>query len=469
MAYSKTTWQNGDVITAPKLNKMEQGIFANYNAIESLEQGSLSAVGASVGDIPVADGNGNWNWLTNGFVTPEMYGAVGDGVTDDTESLQNAVNYCCENNSTLVLCSGKHYKITETINITKRMILDGNGSKITSTATWAFYVHPAQMWDGEFTTIRNLYLICVNGIKIESIRTQLLHSRVQNTDIAVSVLHGSYESIIQDCYFVSFSGVTSIGIECKSSDIIFNNITGYGQKIFVKNYGTSSIFDTLHGWPIDEDYDDSIFFYENSLGFSAHILNCHSDTYQYAIRSTHSMNHLYAVIKNLTCNWANKDEGWLFYAESNDVYDWQFMMAEVILNTLPTTFHICNLDGAFCLNNYPFSIPKTDVELATGCYLDGATIRITGDTLYVCLLGSVNTGVTTHLELYIPYCRYFAYSDSIPVFINGEVKSGKAISWSNTGGTLKIDSTDFTANSGYVPYIVSFSRRIGNGAGYTNT
>ena len=32
------------------------------SAIEDLEEGSLSAVGATAGQVPVADGNGSWAW-----------------------------------------------------------------------------------------------------------------------------------------------------------------------------------------------------------------------------------------------------------------------------------------------------------------------------------------------------------------------------------------------------------------------
>ena len=37
MAYTKTTWANGDVITAEKLNNAEGGIEANDQAIDGLK------------------------------------------------------------------------------------------------------------------------------------------------------------------------------------------------------------------------------------------------------------------------------------------------------------------------------------------------------------------------------------------------------------------------------------------------
>lgn len=51
MSYTPTTWQEGDTITAALLNKMEQGIKSNADAIPS----SASDVGA----VAANQGSGN--------------------------------------------------------------------------------------------------------------------------------------------------------------------------------------------------------------------------------------------------------------------------------------------------------------------------------------------------------------------------------------------------------------------------
>ena len=50
------------------------------------------------------------------IITPEQFGARGDGITDDTDAIQNAINYCKENNLKLYFISNK-YKITNSLNI----------------------------------------------------------------------------------------------------------------------------------------------------------------------------------------------------------------------------------------------------------------------------------------------------------------------------------------------------------------
>lgn len=47
---------------------------------------------------------------TLGYVTPEMFGAVGDGISDDTVALQNAFDYGATNNITVILC--KEYLVS---------------------------------------------------------------------------------------------------------------------------------------------------------------------------------------------------------------------------------------------------------------------------------------------------------------------------------------------------------------------
>jgi hypothetical protein len=60
----------------------------------------------------------------NGYITPEMYGAKGDGVTDDTLAVINAINAVSDNGTLLMQNT---YRITSGITITKsiNVIIDG--------------------------------------------------------------------------------------------------------------------------------------------------------------------------------------------------------------------------------------------------------------------------------------------------------------------------------------------------------
>lgn len=61
---------------------------------------------------------------TLGYVTPEMFGAKGDGVTDDTEAIQNAVN-----SGSVVYIPEGVYRIRKGIRVNKSTIIIGDGDK----------------------------------------------------------------------------------------------------------------------------------------------------------------------------------------------------------------------------------------------------------------------------------------------------------------------------------------------------
>lgn len=62
-------------------------------------------------------------------VTPEMFGAVGNGTTDDSVALQSALN----EKGIVVFKNGVAYKVTQTLRINKDTTIDLNGSTILCT------------------------------------------------------------------------------------------------------------------------------------------------------------------------------------------------------------------------------------------------------------------------------------------------------------------------------------------------
>jgi hypothetical protein len=51
-------------------------------------------------------------WITVDVVTPERFGAVGNGVYDDTPAIQAAINYCATNNIETIVFSAKTYALS---------------------------------------------------------------------------------------------------------------------------------------------------------------------------------------------------------------------------------------------------------------------------------------------------------------------------------------------------------------------
>jgi hypothetical protein len=70
----------------------------------------------------------------NNFVTPEQYGAKGDGATDDTTAMQNALNGA--SGKTLWLPAGKTYKVSKTISVPSDTTVTGAGTTSVIKFTW---------------------------------------------------------------------------------------------------------------------------------------------------------------------------------------------------------------------------------------------------------------------------------------------------------------------------------------------
>jgi hypothetical protein len=83
------------------------------------------------------DSNGNLDPISSGstssFILPENYGAIGDGVTDDTTSLQNAFNDASSFNSPIYLSN--IYYVSSKIDATNTVVFSNPSSKIVSNTT----------------------------------------------------------------------------------------------------------------------------------------------------------------------------------------------------------------------------------------------------------------------------------------------------------------------------------------------
>lgn len=63
MAYSKNTWNTGDVITKAKMDNIENGIAANDTAITGLKTSKQNALADGTnGQVLTTDGSGNYTF-----------------------------------------------------------------------------------------------------------------------------------------------------------------------------------------------------------------------------------------------------------------------------------------------------------------------------------------------------------------------------------------------------------------------
>lgn len=114
--YSPQTWVDRETrIDAARMQHIEEGIQNVTQAVNALPSS------------PAASSNA---------LTPEQFGAVGDGVVDDTAALKAAIQAASEQKQPLELKSTATYRFTEVLNPKDDLTIHGNGAALLSDIQW---------------------------------------------------------------------------------------------------------------------------------------------------------------------------------------------------------------------------------------------------------------------------------------------------------------------------------------------
>ena len=116
LSYTPNSWvEKKTKIHAEDMTRIEQGIQTVTQAVNELP--SSPAAASSV-------------------LTPEQFGAVGDGVADDTAALKAAIQAASEKKQPLELKSTATYRFTEVLNPKDNLTIHGNGAALLSDVKW---------------------------------------------------------------------------------------------------------------------------------------------------------------------------------------------------------------------------------------------------------------------------------------------------------------------------------------------
>lgn len=229
-------------------------------------------------------------------ITPEQFGAIGDGVSDDTTALQKAIDYCVENGKQLKCQNGKTYCISSPLNLsnTSTCLIDFNWATLKAIKTMEYMFK----FDGSSNTkndvktlLKNIIIDCnkkAGGLNlIYSYKFTFENFMIKNCQtIAIWIQKGG-AFICQNGTIVGDCTPDSRGIYNQTSDCHFSEIVIVDMKKCIFNGGTN-FYNKVHGW-LTGKVANSIFF-THFAGFGS-LTQCQCDTYEtgYLLRTSYDL------------------------------------------------------------------------------------------------------------------------------------------------------------------------------------
>lgn len=159
---------------------------------------------------------------TLGYVTPEMYGAKGDGASDDTSAFSQA----CNSGKPVVLTEGKTYKI-DTVTVTNPLIIIGNFATISTTSSDSVKSTITIRENAKTVVIGDVNFTTTLGIDTTGAHGEAIPNRSLRTCIAS---YGVEKISVINCNFENFdNGI--IGIT-QSADTVYASVPNH---LYVKD------------------------------------------------------------------------------------------------------------------------------------------------------------------------------------------------------------------------------------------
>jgi len=261
-------------------------------------------------DTVVATGSTEPRTLANRFadvINVKDFGAVGDGVTDDTNAIQAAINSSHHANTgikDIIFFPAGKYKVT-TITISNGQSVILSNPNLISESIAIIINNGCEGTIIEYGKITakdcGIWVQRGKAVHIEHTRIDITHEYANSTEVygirfgGVQDLYAGNENIILDCSIYSKHYVNGYGLYQQSEDNMVSGLFIKDFKYGIRDSGGSNFYDRVHGWNYgytegtDQEFIDSL--RGGALFYSYRditIQSCYADSYQYAIFCTDS-------------------------------------------------------------------------------------------------------------------------------------------------------------------------------------
>lgn len=229
-------------------------------------------------------------------ITPEMFGAVGNGVFDDTDCIKKAIEYSKANNAKIHFQNGKIYCISDTLDLSNTNIcmLDFNWATIKAIKTMDYmfkFDGSTNVKNDVKTLLKNVIIDCNNkagGLNlIYSYKFTFDSFMIKNCQTVAIWIQKGGAFVCQNGTIIGDCTPDSRGIYNQTSDCHFNEIVIVDMKKCIYNGGTN-FYNKVHGW-LTSKVANSIFF-THFAGFGS-LTQCQCDTYEtgYLLRTSYDL------------------------------------------------------------------------------------------------------------------------------------------------------------------------------------
>ena len=316
-----------DVIAADVSNWLDE----HPEATTTVQNGAITETKINAEFLP---------YITNSYITPQMFGAKGDGISDDTDNIKATITYARDKKSVIVFPAG-NYGISEPLDVNFDIKIIGENAFIiplkdmthfmginTTEKTNSGYIFGLGFSAGDTFSV-------TTGIKISYVANFRLHGlKIFNTTVGIDYIKG-YELLVDSCLIrTSIPSEDSIGMDIKTSDSHFSNIIIINYHVGIYDEYGGNFYDKIHAWIANTAIvKNSIYFRANG---SAHISQCFNDTYETAIYINGKQNVVVSEFRNFyNSNYINSD----------------------IIDDTPVLFHISNGQENQNLVCYGITVP----------------------------------------------------------------------------------------------------------------